>query len=278
MRAGVINNLIVVSDLHCGCQLGLCPPEGIQLDEGGSYMPSPLQLKMWEFWRYFWREWVPKVTRGDDYAVCCNGDAIDGIHHGSVTQITHNLKDQKEIAYKILSQVVKRKKCVKYIHIRGTEAHSGKSGQIEDELAKSLGAEPDENGKYALWVAHIRVGRGLVFVSHAIGSTSSAAYETSAPQRALIGAIFRAAKANREIPDVLVRSHRHRHIETKIKTYKGYCRSCVTAGWQLMTPFGYRVNPENPPELGGMLIRCGDEDVYTRHEVCEIEPPKEIVL
>lgn len=145
-------------------------------------------------------------------------------------------------------------------------------------LAKRLGAEPDQYGQYARWRANIRVGRGLVLAAHTIGRTSSAAYETSAPQRALLNAIYRAAKANREIPDIVVRSHRHRHIETKIKTYKGYCRSCITAGWQLMTPYGHRIDPENPPELGGMLVRSGDEDVYTRHETWEIEPPKEVQL
>lgn len=271
-----INNLVVVADLHCGCQLGLCPPEGITLDEGGRYTPSALQLKTWRNWREFWDEWVPRVTRGEPYAVLCNGDAIDGVHHNSVTQITHNLKDQRNIAYEVLAPIVS--KAAGYIHIRGTEAHSGKSGQQEEALAQSLGAEPNEQGQYAQWRVCLRVGRGLVLVSHNIGRTSSAAYETSAPQRALLNAIYRAAKANREIPDVVVRSHRHRHIETKIKTYKGYCRSCVTAGWQLMTPFGYRIDPDNPPELGGMLVRCGDEDVYTRHETWELEPPKEIVL
>lgn len=268
--------MIVVADLHCGCQMGLCPPEGIKLDGGGTYHPSELQLVMWQKWREFWDEWVPRVTRGEPYAVLCNGDVIDGVHHNSVTQITHNLKDQGEIAFQVLSPIVER--AAKYLHIRGTESHAGKSGQEEERIAKRLGATPDEQGRYAQWRLCVRLGRGLVLASHHIGRTSSAAYETSAPQRALLNAIYRAAKQNKEIPDVVVRSHRHRHIETKIKTYKGYCRSCVTAGWQLMTPFGYRIDPDNPPELGGMLIRCGDEDVYTRHETWDIEIPEEIRL
>jgi len=31
-----VNNVIVVSDLHCGCRLGLCPPR-IHMDGGGTY-------------------------------------------------------------------------------------------------------------------------------------------------------------------------------------------------------------------------------------------------
>ena len=42
-------------------------------------------------------------------------------------------------------------------------------------------------------------------------------------------------------PDVVIRSHRHRCIETRIPNAKGYATSFVTAGWQLKTPFAYRI-------------------------------------
>jgi len=48
-----INNLIVVSDIHCGCKLGLCPPGDIPLDEG-FYRASVLQQKVWGWWTEFW--------------------------------------------------------------------------------------------------------------------------------------------------------------------------------------------------------------------------------
>ena len=38
----------VVSDLHCGSTLGLCPPEGVQLDDGGQYLPSAAQKALWD--------------------------------------------------------------------------------------------------------------------------------------------------------------------------------------------------------------------------------------
>ena len=27
-----VQNVVVISDLHCGCQVGLCPPDGVRLD------------------------------------------------------------------------------------------------------------------------------------------------------------------------------------------------------------------------------------------------------
>ena len=89
-------NIIVISDLHCGCQLAICPPI-VKYDSGGFYQPSPLQGKLWAMWREFWDEWVPVATKNEGFILVVNGDAIDGVHHNSVTQISHNITDQIQI-------------------------------------------------------------------------------------------------------------------------------------------------------------------------------------
>ena len=138
-----IRNLVVVSDTHCGCQLGLCPPT-VELDGGGHYNSSRLQNIVWNWWLEFWYEWVPHICHGEPFAVVFNGDLCDGSHHGSVTQITHNIKDQERIAISVLQPIAERAAAV-YV-IRGTEAHVGKSAQYEEATAKELGAIPDETG------------------------------------------------------------------------------------------------------------------------------------
>lgn len=268
-----MNNLVVVSDTHCGCQMGLCPPEGMPLDEGGTVLPSKAQLSVWGLWDEFWNVWVPTVTRGEPYSVVMNGDAIDGVHHGSVSQMSHNLNDQCELAYRILKPIAD--KAHRYFHIRGTEAHVGKSAQEEERLAKRLGAVPNETGQHARWELWLRVGHGLVHVMHHIGTAGSMAYETSAIQKELEQAFVEAGRWNEEIPDVVVRSHRHRNAETRIQCYKGFATSCTTAGWQLKTPFVFKVAGarQTQPQIGGTLIRCGDEDVYTRHRLWKLSRP-----
>lgn len=279
MQKKPINNLVVVSDLHAGCRLAICPPDGIKLDDGGHYKPSPLQLKLWEYWNFFWDEWVPVVTKGEPYAIVFNGDAIDYIHHNSVTQISHNIVDQVNLAHMILKPVVDR--CGgRYYHIRGTEAHSGPSASSEEQLAQRLGAIPNDDGQYARWELYIRVGLGLVHVSHHIGTTGSMAYETSGPQKELEQMFVAAARWGMEPPDVVVRSHRHRNVETRIRMKKddryGFATACTTAAWQLKTPFAYRIagGRVSLPQIGGSLVRCGDEDLFTRHCVWSVIPPK----
>jgi len=270
-----IKNLVVVSDSHCGCRMGLCPAAGIALDEGAFYKPTALQVKVWGMWNEFWDEWVPRFCRNEPYAVVVNGDAMDGIHHGSVTQVSQNLIDQKRIAMEVFAPVVE--KCSGRLYfIRGTEAHVGKSGQLEEDLAETLGAVPDKEGRYARWELWMRVGFALVHLTHHIGTTGSMAYETSAVQKELEQLYVESARWEGEKPDVLIRSHRHRNIEARIRITKNgrpnFATSCVTAGWQLKTPFAYKVagGRRSRPQIGGTVVRCGDEEVYTRHQVWDV--------
>lgn len=267
----MIKNLIVVSDLHCGCKMGLCPPS-VVLDDGGVYKASKLQRTVWGWWTEFWEKWVPEVTHGEKYAVVVNGDAIDGNHHNAVTQITHNITDQIRIASQVLAPVVD--KCGgRFYMIRGTEVHVGLSGQDEERLAEMLGAVCDSDGRYARYELWIRVGKALAHVMHHIGTTGRTHYETSAVMAEMAEEYVQAGRWKMEPPDVTVRSHRHRCIEVKLPTSLGYGYSFTTAGWQLKTPFTYRIpgGRVTTPQIGGSLIRMGDKDLYTRHRIWNIE-------
>lgn len=277
-----IHNLVVISDLHCGCRLGLCPPDPVKLDDAAAYVATPLQRDVWGRWEEFWRDWVPKATRGEPFAVVVNGDALDGKHHNAVTQISQNLTDQARLAKQVLRPVVEAAGG-RYYHLRGTEAHVGPSGQEEERLAEELGAVPDAEGRHARWELWIRLRNGehngLVHITHHIGTAGSLAYETTAIHKELEQAFVEAARWDNEIPDVVLRSHRHRNAETRIQTHKGFATSCTTAGWQLKTPFVYRVigGRQAQPQIGGTLIRCGDEDLYTRHRLWNLPRPREEV-
>lgn len=275
-----IKNCIVISDTHFGCKLGLCPPY-VQFDEGGNYVPSKLQQSMWGWWLEFWSDWVPKVTKGADYIVVHNGDAIDGVHHNSVTQISNNYNTQLSIGLEVLQPIVDNKKCKQYFHIRGTEAHVGPSAQYEEMLAKKLGAIPDENGNYARWDMWLNMAGALIHFTHHVGTTSSAAYESTAVYKELVEAYNESGRYGDRPPDCVVRSHRHRQMEIRVSTEMGYGISAVTPGWQLKTPFTYRIGMgrSSMPQIGGYLIRCNEEEhIYTRFKVWKIKRSPEVVV
>lgn len=272
-----IRNVVVISDSHVGCRLALCHPDGASLDDGGVYMPSRLQLKIWSMWEEFWGEWVPRVTHGEPFTVVHNGDCIDGVHHGSTTQWSHNLRDQSEHAYKILKPIVDL--CEgRYYHIRGTEAHVGKSAVEEERLAQRLGAVPNQEGQHARYELWMRVDGHLCHFLHHIGVTSSAQHEASAINSELTALYADAGRWGHESPLVVVRSHRHRCAEVRLPCRNGYATSMVTACWQLKTPFAWKVAGARvtTPQLGGSLIRAGDEELHTRHCVFNVGRTPEV--
>lgn len=278
MARKAVRSLIVVSDTHGGCRLGLCDPKPFPLDGGGTYSPSKFQLAMWAYWREFWDEWVPTVTGGEPFDLVHNGDAIEGVHHRATTQISHNLEDQQRIAEAVLKPVVAQCKASggTYYHIRGTEAHVGQTGEYEERLARTLGAKPNSEGQYARWDLWKRVGteKGpLVNLTHHIGTTGSAAHEASAVNAELTATFVEAARWGRQPPDFVVRSHRHRMIAVDIETGRGHGAAIVTPAWQGKGPFAFKIpgGRVSEPQFGGILIRQGDRSNYYDRKVWSIE-------
>lgn len=265
-----IKNIIIISDLHCGCQMGLMRPDGAHLDGGGHVEPSDLQKKVWEIWLYFWNKQVPRWVKGEEYDVVVNGDVIDGSHHGSTSQWSHNLADQTAAAFDILEPIFK--KAHRAYMIRGTEAHVGQSGTDEERLAKALGAVKSEHGNHARWELWKHVGNYLCHFTHHIGFTSSATHETSAVNAELALMFTEAGRWGHKPPAIICRSHRHSCSEIRLPSRDFYATAFCTAAWQLKTPFTYRIarGRTGTPQIGGSLIRLGDEELHTRHFVRDI--------
>ncbi len=278
-----INAVVVISDIHAGCRMGLCPPGGVPLDDGGMYMPSTFQLKLWAWWREFWDDIVPDWTRGEPYAVVFNGDAVDGVHHKGTTQISHNLEDQLECAYAILKPIADG--AAGYYHIRGTETHVGPSAREEERLAKRLGAIPNgdrQSARYNLWKtigSKDRVKRNVLLnFMHHIGTTGSMAFETTAVMKELVEAYSEAGRWGRRPPDAVIRSHRHRCVKVEVPTANSRGMSVVTPAWQGKTPFVWRIpgGRQSEPQVGGLIIRVGVEgEWYCRPWVKSFERARE---
>ena len=100
-----IRTLVVVSDLHAGSRLGLAPAQ-IKLDDGGYYVPSKEQQVLKSWWDEFWTEFVPRETKGEPYEVVCNGDAVEGVPHGSVAHVSAIMDEHCHAAVDLLRPVV----------------------------------------------------------------------------------------------------------------------------------------------------------------------------
>ena len=260
-----INNCVVISDTHIGDQLALCPDK-ILLRHGGWYTPSRFQSFVNEKWKEFWETWVPTVTRGEKYCVVVNGDVLEGRHHRATHPISLDKSDQEAMAYELLAPIAEKCQGRLYI-IGGTEAHAGISSEDEERLSQRLNALSDDHGHRTRFELFLKIGTAICHFAHHVGTTSSMAYESTALGKEYSEFCAESARWDEPIPDVIVRSHRHRHMEVRIPTSRGDGIIFVTAAWQLKTPFTFRLpgGRVTSPMIGGSLIRQGDEEFYTRH-------------
>ena len=271
-----IDNAVVINDTHVVSLVGLCPPKGVKLKDGGTYMPSPEQRQIYLRWREFWDHYVPLYTKGEPYAIIVNGDVCDWDHHGTHAIFTKDLGTHISAAYEVLApEVEKAAKGVFFLV--GSEAHTGEQGDAEEALAEKFDCIRDDNGRYARYEMWIEIGGALCHFNHSIGTSSSVSYETTAVHKELIEAFTEAGMWGDRPPQMVWRAHRHRFCKTTIPAEIGDAECVCNAGWQLKSPWFYRKarGRMSRAQLGGAVVRRGEDGVvYERHKVWPMKRPK----
>ena len=265
-----IRNIVVISDTHFGSAVAL--NNGCQLDDGGWYHPSVIQKKLWALWENFW-DWTYDHIKKEPFVLVHNGDIIDGVHHRITNPVSHNLTTQSRIAIQELEPHIARSE--RYYQIRGTEAHVGQAAQEEESIAAALGAVQDkETGCYSRWEMWMKFCGKLIHFAHHIGTTRSAAYESSAPMREIVAAFVESGQWGMKPPDFIIRSHAHRYIKVEPPN----CCIVVTPGWQLKTPLTHKIDRMRGPMFGGLLIRDGADGVYTKERIYTLKATEAVTV
>jgi hypothetical protein len=257
--------------------MGLCLP-GARLIDGGTYGLNKFQQTLLKYWRHFWSVYVPGECEGaESVTVVINGDAIDGIHHGTVNIFSNDIGVQEAAAVAAIQSIYKL--CplpITHLYmVIGTEVHTGPAGQSEKRVADTVHAEPDEAGDIVPYQRWIYVDKVLFQFAHHIGTTSSAAYESSAPMREMVAGLVEASQWGRPLPDVFVRSHRHRFIEVPLPTKEGRrIRAVITPSWQLRTPFVERIDRMRMPHIGGVVFKVEGKECLVKERLYPLPDPK----
>lgn len=235
--------MVVVSDLHCGSTVGLCPPDYPMLDDG-HWKLNPVQRWIWDNWMEF-VHWVDEYTKGRDYVLLVNGDAIEGVHHGTKQIVHADTGVHISIAVDCLRPLAA--KASRTYVVRGTGAHVGHSS--EHAIGRALNAV-DVDGVYAQQHQMFRVASTIVSAKHHIPATSRRALRGSALSIHLEEERAECAAAGWQMPDLVVRSHRHvyGHYESE------NAGIIVTPAWQTLTDHGWKVVPSAIPSIGGVIV------------------------
>jgi hypothetical protein len=261
----------VVSDLHAGSTVALCPPE-IALDDGGAYQASKAQQWLWGLWLSFWEKVSDnRAALGADLYVVVNGDITDGDHHGTTQILSGNPTAQAAVVNAQLS-VPLALRPDKLWFIRGTEAHVGKSAAFEERVA--LGLKKDgrpvvmssDTGTASHWQARLDIhGVRFDFAHHGrVGQRPWTKPNVTMNMAAEI--FYEHARHGIPHPHVAVRSHMHQFVDT----YHAHpVRAIQTPAWQLPTAFIHRIAPGALADIGGLIITVqpGESDPATRYFV-----------
>ena len=249
--------LVVVSDLHVGSVVGLWPL-GVPLDEGGELIPNLVQGAILRWWREFWDDFVPQRAKKRQRIIVVNGDLVEGTFHNVAALCAPNSSDQRKAAIALLEKE-RRKGDVLYV-VRGTEAHAGLSGGDEEAIGQALDCPVERGtGQYSRWHLLLKIHGVVLSFAHHIGVTQSPASEGTALTTQLVLAMKEAGQWGNVLPDLIIRSHRHRFWMSAAPGQRGTHTIITTPGWQGKTPFVQRISPATMPQIGGVVVLV-DED------------------
>jgi len=273
-----VPNIVAIGDTHFGCKLALCPREGFSLDEGGTYNPSLWQQVLCDWWDEFWDDFVPTATRGEPFVLVHVGDGIDGDHHDTSTIFTRNPHDQVLMAAQMMRPVVARAR--KLFWIRGTGVHIGKSAEHEESLAQMLGAVRNDDGRHTRQELTLDLGGRRINFMHHIGTSSSPFAQSGALQRLAVRSYVETGRRGDQPYAMIVRGHRHQHSAITEEAAHGKVTVVTTPAWQGKTPYVYSRDglQMTQPEIGGIVIRLADDELFTRAFVRRPDPPKAVAI
>ena len=239
-----MDRIAIVSDMHIGSTLGLCPPK-TNLDDGGTYSYSPFQKTVWKYWLDFWT----RFTRldGTKYVVL-NGDTLDRELGQCVST---NEADMLKLVMAATEPA--RQQGATVFQVRGTGFHVGPAAFAEEQFATLINAEPcPDTGAHSWWHLRMAIQKVRLDITHHV-NIGGLPWTTINPLIRLIYEIqLDNARSGLPLPNLVTRGHVHQYVDTK--DIHPTTRVWTTPAWQLKTSYGFRRVPNKPTEFGGSII------------------------
>jgi len=245
-----------IADTHINSTVGLCPPR-FKRKDGGVTLATREQGWIGECWSDFWQHVDNrKKETGAKLLVIWGGDIGDLNFHRQ-TQLVED-RDNREAILDAMLECAEEPLAIadENIVIRGTEAHSGGSADLDEAFAKHIGASPSPVAS-SWWHFEGDVG-GVLFNTSHHPRTSGRLPHTKGPAAARLAQLAWAAYAERHwvVPNMVGRSHVHYWA---LGFANGGTWAYYTPPWQLSDAFAMRCGAGGDIEpLGGVLIECGD--------------------
>ncbi len=247
-----------VADLHIGSTVALCPPR-IRRDDADEYRASKAQLWLWQCWNAYWDQieaWQRELG-GKVYFVC-NGDLVEGEHHGNTQLWSANQADWARATLDVLERPMAL--ASNLFFVRGTEAHVGPAGCLEEGIAQIVSERvgprlaKDPQSGTASW-NELQLDAGGVLFDFAHHGPMGRLEHTrlNALGRVAVQMELEALQGGYRVPDVACQAHNHRRGDSG-DTYN--IRVVAMPAWQLRTHFVRRITRSKLSDIGGIAFLC----------------------
>jgi hypothetical protein len=184
---------------------------------------------------------VKIISGKDKFVLLCNGDSIEGVHHGSAELIAAAKEDHLQIAIKCMRPLASMAKHV--LVTLGTECHTCGFEHVLAEKLKAVTGQAKNKWHFSMHGVQCEA-------THHIGATSRSYLESSVLAPVLSNARLQSLRAGHVPSRVFLRAHRHCGGYYS----DGECLIAVTGGWQHLTRHGFKVVPDAIPVPTVMVL------------------------
>jgi hypothetical protein len=272
--------LAITGDHHANSTVGLAPPEFI-LDDGNKVLASERQRWIWARWIAYWKS-VGRVKEQSGWPVTAImlGELADDLKHKHKTSqlISTNESDMIRLAISTLAPASHFADQI--VVLRGTEAHSGVSSNLDETIAREIGASTSPLGTHSWWQYRADFDGVFIDAAHHPGFSSRVPHTAGNEAMRLASKVFyeysienilrsRDGRPLVNWPHLVFRGHNHRPADSIDNQPGGHpaaaIRSIITPSWQGPTAFAYRISASQVP-IGGLIVTC-QEGRFTVHKL-----------
>ena len=244
--------VVKISDLHSGGTTSLFPNIFWQFKTETNHTPTDTQLELFAHFEKCARL-ISVLRKGKRLIVVHNGDAIDGVHHGTLQIVTRQKNEQIDIHVWLMKHFLKLckfKKGDKIYYTVGTEVHTDDN---EDLIGEKMGAEKDSD-KYAFNELHLDVNGKEFWFAHKGPSAGKGANQGNALYNFMRDLWLDCKTNNIRPPDDITFSHVHtpryrtydRLVENKIISMTG----SILPSFQLKNRYAHGVAAMQSNKIG----------------------------
>lgn len=245
--------LAITGDWHVNDTCALCPPQFIR-ERGSTHTPDKFQRAIWRAWIDYWKVVAErKEALKAPVVAVYNGDLGDMNKHSKVQLISQYRPDIERAMVDVAQPALEVADC--NIIIRGTEAHTGDCGELEEWFADDIGAEISPDGHASWWVWRAEIEGVKIHITHHPPTASRLQNKRGQAVARMCERLYAEYDlAGQTKPHLAFWSHIHWSAQGHEMGIEGW----TVPPWKGLGAFGHRIGVTLPGPVGGLICIIDD--------------------